>query len=110
VIENENGLVSGSLDRARIKELHDQTNDAELKVYYRGLLGESEEGKSLDEGGDAEAAPESESQPTEPRASMASSKDELISQAEAAGLGTQEDLEQFTKQELVDELNANREG
>lgn len=49
MIENEDGTVAGSLNRARIKELHDQSKDADLKAYYRGLLGESDEGRAIDE-------------------------------------------------------------
>jgi hypothetical protein len=47
---------------------------------------------------------------TEVKPSKALSKDELVTLAESAGLGTREELEQFTKQELVDELKAHEEG
>jgi hypothetical protein len=51
---------------------------------------------------------ESQAEP-EVKPSMALSKDELVTLAESAGLGTREELEQFTKQELVDELTASEE-
>jgi hypothetical protein len=44
---------------------------------------------------------------TEVKPSMAMSKEELVDLAEKAGLGERSDLEQFTKQDLVDELKAN---
>jgi hypothetical protein len=50
------------------------------------------------------------SEATEIKPSKALSKDELVTLAEAASLGTREELEQFTKQELVDELKAHEEG
>jgi hypothetical protein len=80
MIVTEEGVVVGSINRAELEQLQDK----------------------------AESEPEPE-MTTEVKASMASSKDELVTQAETAGLGSREDLEQFTKQELVDELNANRE-
>jgi hypothetical protein len=80
MIVTEEGVVVGSINRAELEQLQ----------------------------GKAESEPEPEAT-TEVKASMASSKDELVTQAETAGLGSREDLEQFTKQELVDELNANRE-
>lgn len=94
MIENEKtGLVGGSLDRTRIKELHDQTDDAELKAYYRGLLGESEEGKSIDEDATvSEPEPEDLSKLT---------KAELVDRAGAAGI----DTEGKTKADLVEALN-----
>ena len=49
MFENEDGRVSGSIDRARVKELYDATTDKELKAYYRELLGDSDEGNAVDE-------------------------------------------------------------
>jgi hypothetical protein len=47
--EHEDGRVSGSIDRARVAELYAATDDDELKAHYREVLGESDEGKALDE-------------------------------------------------------------
>jgi hypothetical protein len=104
MFENEDGRVSGSIDRARVAELLAGTDDAELKAYYRDLLGESDEGKAADKaaGKDADVAESTEpSAPADPqKASMAMSKDELVALADAAGV----DTEGKTKAELVQEL------
>jgi hypothetical protein len=73
----------------------------------------------VDEESEAEAdeTPQDATEPTEAlpaepevKPSKALSKDELVTLAESAGLGTREELEQFTKQDLVDELKAHEEG
>jgi hypothetical protein len=102
MIEQDDGRVAGSIDRARVAELLAGTDDEELRVYYRDLLGESEEGQAVDEpadsdpGLDAEEVIEPHSEP-EPKPSMALSKDELVELARAAGI----DPEGKTKAELV---------
>lgn len=87
MIENEDGTVSGSLNRARIKELHDQASDPEKKAYYRGLLGDSEEGRAIDD----ESGSEDMSKLR---------KAELAEKAEKAGVETKGK----TKAELADSL------
>jgi hypothetical protein len=74
----------------------------------------SKVGSVLVDEADAEPEPEEQDTPevdsgesTEVKPSMALSKDELVDLAVAAGLGDRGDLEQFTKQDLVDELKAN---
>jgi predicted Zn-dependent peptidase len=81
VIVTEEGAVVGSVDRAQLEELEKESKAAEPEA-------------------------------TEPevKPSKALSKDELVTLAESAGLGTREELEQFTKQDLVDELKAHEEG
>jgi hypothetical protein len=49
MIEHEDGRVSGSIDRARVAELHAGTDDEELRAYYRDLLGDSEEGRAVEQ-------------------------------------------------------------
>ncbi|HZO69402.1 MAG TPA: hypothetical protein VFB74_30790 [Kribbellaceae bacterium] len=53
--EHEDGRVSGSIDRARVAELYAATDDDELKAHYREVLGDSDEGKALDEPAEGEA-------------------------------------------------------
>jgi hypothetical protein len=111
MIVDKYGRVAGSIDLAQLADLYAQATDEDLKAHFRQVAAEN--GASFDE---AEAEPEPEpasepaSEPAEVKASMALSKDELVALAEDAGLGKREDLEQFTKQELVDELKANEEG
>ena len=95
MIEHDDGRVSGSIDRARVAELHAGTDDEELRAYYRDLLGESEEGKAVDERARAEREPED--LPAEPAPSMAMSKSELVELAR----GKVDDPESRTKAELV---------
>jgi hypothetical protein len=89
MIVTEEGVVVGSIDRAKMEELEKESKTAEPEVK-----------------------PEVEPETAEPevKPSKALSKDELVGLAESAGLGTREELEQFTKQELVDELKAHEEG
>jgi hypothetical protein len=103
MIINKYGRVAGSIDLAQLADLYAQATDEDLKAHFRQVAAEN--GVNLDE---PESEPESE--PAEVKASMALSKDELVALAEAAQIGTREELEQFTKQELVDELKANEEG
>ena len=96
---SEDGRVTGSIDRARVAELLAGTDDEELKAYYRDLLGESEEGKAIDEPADEPEAEESEVTESPP-ASMAMSKPELVELAQ----GKVDDPESKTKAELVEAL------
>ena len=59
---SKDGRVSGSIHRAEVAELYRNTDDEELRAYYRDLLGDSEEAESLDEPAEdsAEEAPEAE--------------------------------------------------
>ncbi|HZO63356.1 MAG TPA: hypothetical protein VFB74_00005 [Kribbellaceae bacterium] len=53
--EHEDGRVSGSIDRARVAELYAATDDDELRAHYREVLGDSDEGRALDEPTEDEA-------------------------------------------------------
>jgi hypothetical protein len=79
---SEDGSVVGSVDRAKLEELQGSESAPEV-----------------------ETSAEDELEAVKP--SMALSKDELVDLAEAAGLGERDELETYTKQELVDELKAN---
>jgi hypothetical protein len=92
---NEDGRVSGSLNRARLLELFQGTGDPEMKAYYRDLLGDSEEGDAAD----AWDAPE-----PEPEDLSKLKKAELVEKATEAGL---EDAESLTKAEIVQLLGEN---
>jgi hypothetical protein len=114
VIVNKYGRVAGSIDLAQLADLYAQATDEDLKAHFRQVAAEN--GANLDEAEpepesepESEPAAESESEPAEVKASMALSKDELVTLAESAGLGTREELEQFTKQDLVDELKVSEE-
>lgn len=97
MIENEDGRVSGSIDRARVAELLAATGDDELKTYYRDLLGESADGKAVDQPAEAEPEPVGAEQQ---QPSMAMSKPELVELAQ----GKVDDPESKTKAELVEAL------
>jgi hypothetical protein len=110
VIVNKYGRVAGSIDLAQLADLYAQATDEDLKAHFRQVAAEN--GANLDEAepeSESGSAAGSESEPAEVKASMALSKDELVGLAEDAGLGTREELEQFTKQDLVDELKASEE-
>jgi len=79
MIVGEDGRVSGSVNRAQVAELLKATDDEELKVYYRDLLGESDEGKEYDN-----PTEEAEAEDEEPE--VEEDLDELRAQAEAAGV------------------------
>ena len=98
MIENEDGRVSGSIDRARVAELLAATSDDELKAYYQDLLGGSPEAEAVEAPADAEPAPVEVEQPQAP--SMAMSKPELVELAQ----GKVDDPESKTKAELVEAL------
>jgi hypothetical protein len=113
MIENEDGRVSGSIDRARVAELLAETSDDELKAYYQDLLGGSPEAEAVEVEQPAEAGPETVEveQPAEagpetveveqpPAPSMAMSKPELVELAQ----GKVDDPESKTKAELVEAL------
>jgi sRNA-binding protein len=108
---SEDGSVVGSVDRSRLEEIEATSDEAkaELERLQTEAAAAEEEAAKLLESRTPEAEvpePEPAEPESQPRASMAQSKDELIDQAEAAGL----DTEGKTKQELVDELNAGTEG
>lgn len=108
--EHEDGRVSGSINRARVAELYNATDDEDLKAHYREVLGESEEGKAIaEQEGDTKAEAgvaegNGEVPDDQPKASMALSKDELVALANDAGV---EDAESKTKAELVEALGGN---
>lgn len=110
MLVNKYGRVAGSIDLAQLAELYTQTDDEDLKAHFRQVA--AEHGVDLDAASvdevEVEPAPEPEAL-TEVKPSMALSKDELVQLAVDAGLGDQADLEQFTKQDLVDELKANED-
>jgi hypothetical protein len=80
MIEQEDGRVAGSIDRARVAELLAATGDAEMRAYYRDLLGDSPEGRAVDE--PVEAEPETEDAPPADDVDL----DALRAQAEALGV------------------------
>ncbi|HEY9417056.1 MAG TPA: hypothetical protein VIQ30_20045 [Pseudonocardia sp.] len=80
MIEQEDGRVAGSIDRARVAELHAATDDEEMKAYYREILGDTEEGRAIDE----PAEDESETEDAPPPVDV--DLDELRGQAEALGV------------------------
>jgi hypothetical protein len=108
MIVDKYGRVAGSIDLAQLADLYAQATDEDLKAHFRQVAAENGANLGEDES-EPEPEPETESEPTEAKASMALSKDELVGLAEDAGLGTREELEQFTKQDLVDELKASEE-
>jgi hypothetical protein len=93
--EHEDGRVSGSIDRARVAELYAATDDDELKAHYREVLGESDEGKALDE--------ESEDYETVEAGEALPALEDLRAQAEELGIEVDG---RWREQRLLDEIAA----
>lgn len=104
MIEDENGRVSGSIDRARVSDLLAKTTDEALIAHYQDVLGDSEEGRAatgVSTDASTAATDPAEVEPVEqPRPSMALSKPELVELAQ----GKVDDPDSKTKAELVEAL------
>jgi hypothetical protein len=121
---DDQNLFGGSVDRSRLEEMKAAAgddperqrqveevqaqvdavaeSDAAAEQARQDALGE-QSGQQETEVTTTEVASETAS---ESRASLALSKDELVDRAVTAGLGDREELEQHTKQQLVDDLRA----
>jgi len=111
---SEDGSVTGSINRAKLAEVEAQSDEA--KAQLEQLQSEAKAGEEANarlaeqrqpEGQVSESeAVESETVESEARVSMALSKDELVDRAVDAGLGDRDELQERTKQQLVDDLRA----
>jgi hypothetical protein len=109
MIVGEDGHVAGSVNRAQLAELLAGTDDEELKVHYRELLGESEEGQAASAPAEpepeAEAAPEVEPEPepeSEPeRPADYAAKSDWVAWAVYKG-AEEADASAATKAELIE--------
>ena len=96
---SEDGRVAGSVDRAKLAELYQGTDDAELKAHYEEVdpgIKDYVDSLTAEEEFPAEEA--AEESPSEDLSSL--SKAELIDKAAAAGI----DTEGKTKADLVAEM------
>jgi nucleotide-binding universal stress UspA family protein len=99
MIVGEDGRVAGSINRVQVYELLVGTDDEELQAYYRGLLGESEEGAEYDNPSDEAEA--------EDKAAEAPASDEDLDalRAQLEELGVKVDG-RWGEQRLRDEIAA----
>lgn len=112
MIESKDGRVSGSIDRTRVVELYAQTDDEDLKAHYREVLGDSEEGRSLDQPADEaqdeesqDAADETVTTTEAPEAPVATEADLDALRAQAEALGVKVDR-RWGEQRLREEIDA----